>query len=431
MVMQIKRVAAKKWLYGCLIFLTMFGPKFGAFIDIIPITCLVLLVTNTFKTNKIVGINHTAILIAAYGIYSLFIIAIMNGVYDQWHIFQPWRALINYLGIVLIVKLMFDAGWNWRQVLSMVNISIYVHSLIVILTFLIPDLKYALFDLTGFIEKSYLRSPGLTHSYGITSILTAMPFILVYFVKNSLFSVKYDYLGLVVVFISLFLLARVGLYLVPFLIFILLAVIIFMRRFRFKYIAIIFTIIFTVYFSFQYLVDMDTELLDGTGTMMAIFFNESIWHSLELVVAYLDGNYELKSFEEIGSFDYHNETVLEYLFGTGEYGRGDRQYYLYTDISYAHFFSMVGIFGIILLILIQISPYFIFFKSAPPLRFVFLILTVVILVTNYKEATFFTRNLFSLWCYFSACLYWDHKSKYKRGFSSKNTSINNLIKVPK
>jgi hypothetical protein len=410
------------WAWIFLVFLLMFGPKFGTFVDVITITCIIVITVQVMSSAKIPKIGGVFLLIILYAIYILLILTLYN-IYDQWHLFQPWRAAINYLGIMIVVGALARKGWNWRQILSMVSISIYIHSSIVILTFLFPDLGHAISEATGFVDKSYLRSSGLTNSYGITSLVTVIPFLIVPFTKGSLYRSKYDHIGLVIVFISLFLLARIGLYFLPIIIFSVLWRMLLHKRLRLTHLYSIFLIMGATYLLYWLGQIGIFRSESGSSNILinslAVFFNESVHHSLEIVRTTLGGDSKIGSWETIGNFIYHNESSLEYFFGTGHYGRGNELYHLETDISYALLFSMSGFIGIGLMILIHIFPYFSYTKSSKKLRYIFLVLVVIILISHYKEATLLTRNLFSLWSFVAACLHIDHFQKKARNDDNK------------
>ena len=85
------------------IFILLFGIKIGAFFDMIWIYCLIIIFYVIVIKRENINLDIVFLLIFFYGFYSLTVL-LMNGVYDYWHVFQPIRAMINYLGISLIIS---------------------------------------------------------------------------------------------------------------------------------------------------------------------------------------------------------------------------------------------------------------------------------------------------------------------------------------
>ena len=395
----------KVWLS---IFLLLFGLKFGSFIDLIWIFCLFIIFHHLIIMKEKINVDFPFLAILFYTCYILFIMLI-NNVYDQWHIFQPIRCLINYLGISILIDRYYKNKVEFELLLSMINYVVYMHALIVIVTFLSPELRMIIQNATGFVEKSYLRSAGLTHSYGITSLIHLIPFITVPLIRKKILPFYFDVLGLVMTFFSLFFLARVGLYTLPFIFFSLIIYSFYNREINYSYLLTILGLMISVVAIIQlFLSDFVTSLIDSSSILadspMIIYFHEIVSFALEIVVSTLEGDTSINSVDTIGNFTFFNHSVLQYIFGTGYYGRGDIFNYLPTDVSYAHFFSMVGIFGIFIILSVYVVPIFLYQGAKRDVKFVYFFLLLIIIITNYKEATFFTRTLFSLWAIFVVIL---------------------------
>ena len=79
-----------------------------------------------------------------------------------------------------------------------------------------------------------------------------------------------------------------------------------------------------------------------------------------------------------------NDSAVSHLFGTGNFGRG--AVHLGTDISYLLYYSYVGLFGLILLVLIHS---FLLIRKEKVLIF----FSAIIFITAIKEPTFFYKRV--------------------------------------
>jgi hypothetical protein len=399
-----------------ILFNLIFGLKIGSYIDTINILSIISIFVFFTKYYKKVNVNVILILLVIYGAVSNFKIVTSNYL-DIWHVFQPWRAIINVLGISMYVNYLYQRKkFNSIKIIQYTNYAVYLHGIILIVTFIIPDLRYGISAITGFVDDSYLRSAGFTHSYGITSLCMLYP-LLTYFYINVNNKVI-NRMGLIICFFSLLITARVGLYLMPIGIIITLAL-----RGKIKNIFVtvassggvfaLMGLFYNMQSSGQFLIQSSEFGVQGIDQ----FFNGAFKLSLEPIYNYIDhGYFSMKSAESITVYEYNNSSFAEMLFGTGYYGRGYLPKHLYTDISYLHFFSMVGIFGLLLLCTLYVYPLYVF-KYNNTVYITLFALTVIILIGNYKEATFLTRTIFSLWCITFAvlrCMQHEKKSFRKK-----------------
>lgn len=388
------------FLWTLVIFWMIFGIKRGAFLDTINFLCLGFLVYDVVTSRKLAIYNSLLFILIIYAIYSNLRIAFC-GVWDTWHIFQPWRALLVLLGITSVIKLMYKDGYNWEDIIAVLMYAIYLHGFIIVFTFFNLDARAKLSAFTGFVDKSDLRTPGLTNTYGITSQIMSIPLFAKLLVKKSYIPIWAELTGLLFCLISLLFTARIGLYGLPLIIFIIIFRMLLKGRLPVKFLlvssAAILILCFFIYAEENEVFDLensDSVVISRINT----FFSGTLHHSLELYFSAKKGDPEIKSFQTIKSFVFHNNTIFQYVFGTGLFGRGDPLSHLYTDIAYAHMFSMLGLFGLSLLFIFYIFPFLKFPKVPPDLRFIFFIITIISFVGNYKESTLLTRSLFSIWC---------------------------------
>ena len=371
-----------RYLYlNIVIFLLIFGIKYGQFFDVINIISIYYIFNSILNNHRI----HRGLLIvlSILAVYTLHVnIAILySGTIDLWHALQPYKVILNILGIACFMESLKRSGFTFIDVIFSIITAVAVHSFIVIYSVINTDFRMLIYSVTGFVEKSYLRSAGLTHSYGITSIVHAIGGILLLKYWTSLRSSKlYLYLIFIMIFASLFLLARVGLYIFVIYLFIWTA----MRfsAYGFMFLIAIASLIF-------YIDITSLKLQNDTLENLRL----SILHSLEIfyVITGVDSSFD--SLAEVTKYSHHNVTTLEYLLGTGLYGRGNDHTYLATDISYLHFLSMVGLVGIIT----PVACYLVIFLQGRKYDYSSIFIVLIIIIANYKEATLFTRSLLSIY----------------------------------
>ena len=348
----------------CIVFWALFGLKFNAFLDTSALFLIPALIyfRFTFETKFLFY------LLIIYTIH-VFILASTTQILDTWHLFQPLKSLLVVLGIYGILQ-----KRNIKNVNNLIVNAILIHSIIVILFYVFPVLQNSLNEITGFNSKSVLRVNGFSHSYGTTSLMhiIALPFIL-----ND--KKNFKALRIVIILISTIFLARVGLYLG-----ILFLIAYSLKDLNIKKILII-TLLFTAsIFAVDFIVSTDYKTIDSEYQIMFLTFK---WAFESLISLVQDGNFENNSFNTL-NIEYLNSSFLEFIFGTGDFGRNE--VHLKTDISYLLYFSYVGLVGLFVLVLIHTRILF-------TRNMGYLLLSFVLLITAFKEATFLTRGIFPLY----------------------------------
>lgn len=395
------------------IFWLLFGIKHGAFFDTINFVCMGFIAYEALILRKIRLFDSLLVILVVYSVYSNAAI-LWRGVWDQWHIFQPWRAIIVYLGVSAVVRAMYRDGWTWRTIIAATNSAIYIHGIIIVATFLFTDLGTAINSITGFVQKSDIRTPGLTNTYAATAFIMSFPIYSHLLVRRSLVPSWISWIGMMLCFVSLFPTARIGLYALPLILLFVSVRLVFERSLRARHVLVAALVMMCVVGA-VHLQEKGLFRTNSTGrrnsvtSRLAIFGNETLRHALELYITARKGNTRVKSMETIKRWEFHNSSIVQYLFGTGYFGRGDPLTHLYTDIAYAHLFSMIGIVGVVLLIAFNLLPLLIYPKCSTNLKWVFAAVAITILVSNYKQATLLTRSLFSLWTLLVACMYQDRQ----------------------
>lgn len=379
-----------KWLLSfAIIFFLLFGLKFGAWLDLSNAVSILIIFFGLAKRQAIDKKSFSFLMILMLiATYTSFIIFFNGAFYDIWHFFQVPRLILNSLAIYFFVAFVSDMkpGSLERMLVG----SMLLHSLIIILGMLVPEIREAIYDISGFQSKSDLRFAGLTQSYGITSVVHALGVLLVLFSNNLGYSLlrKVIYVSLLVS--AQFFLARIG---------------------------IVFSLIFILLKSLTRtrLSSLPAATVAGSLIifgMISIFdyfspeVQDSINHSLQLWFYFSEGR-EISSLETIQSFIFHNNSFFEYLFGTGHFGRGDQSTYLATDIAWAHMFSLGGFVYIFAVLFAYFYPIVV---AKSEYSFILIVVTFVILISNYKEAFIFTRSISSVW-FFIVFLHFKEISK--------------------
>lgn len=376
--------------YFSLFFLLLFGPKFGAYIDLISITSIYLLIR--YFNYSIDRYSFALILILMlYTIHCLSIFLI-SGHLDTWHAFQPIRFGINVLGIATFISYLKAMGRSYLEVVSYFELAVCLHAVICIVMFFHPEFKNLVYSSTGFLEKSYTRVAGLTHSYGIPSVMMSLAFATIAFKENVFVNQSTRYLLLFVTGFGLLLTARSGLYIAPILFFFAVC----LRSGAagvIKGLGILSISVLILFSTFDFL----TSMKGSYEGQLGVFINESIYHAFEVFVSWRAGGpLEISSLETITKFDWHNTGILEVVFGTGDFGRGEVSR-LDTDIAYLHIFSMVGIVGSITLVSIYIMPWIFALirgRSFTEVGVIFLVSSLMLLM-HYKQSILLVRGVSS------------------------------------
>ena len=361
-----------KILFYFVTFFFIFGPKRGAFLDSINLISIFVIFFG-FKHLYFKEFEKWFLFFCFILMLHFQIIITFNGaMYDVWHLFQTPRFIINVLATLVYVRIAISKN---IELLRIISDCIFFHACIVIVGSFEPSLKFFIYDITGMVDKSPIRFAGFTNSYSIPAVMHFFG-ILIILTGNLRPRAQYvEFIQILVLLISQVFLARMGL--------------VFSLSFLVAFFFIRMTIKQRLYSIFAF--SLSIYLLS-----YELFFPEQIIeafkHSSEIFLLLGQAD-QINSLNTIQDFSFHNQTILEIIFGSGHYGRGDDFYHLYTDISWAHYFSLAGIIGIGLIIAIYFLP-LIFLKENMILN---LTMILTIFVANYKEAFIFVRGLSIIW----------------------------------
>ena len=368
-----------RWIFCfILIFFLVFGLKVGAWLDSSNVVSL-LIIAARFNRQAIDSRSLYFLgALSIMAVYTALIIFVNGAFYDIWHFFQIPRLILNGVAIYFLIAYMSNmaAGTLERALI----LGMVLHSLIIVAGMIIPELREAVYSISGFQSKSDLRFAGLTQSYGITSVVHAIGIFLILFSKQLGYGSTHKLLYVLVLFSAQLFLARIGL--VFSCLFILLK---WFTDVRLSKLPIAFLasacVVLGVYYMFDY---FSPEA------------QAAIKHSLQLWFYFSEGR-EIESLETIQKFIFNNNSFFEYIFGTGHFGRGDQSTYLATDIAWAHMFSLGGLIYITGVLFVYFYP---LMAGKSQYSFILVVVTLVILASNYKEAFVFTRSISAVWFFF-------------------------------
>lgn len=368
-----------RWIFSfILIFFLVFGLKVGAWLDSSNIVSLLIIVARFNRQGIDRRSLYFLVALAIMAAYTALIIFINGAFYDLWHYFQIPRLILNGVAIYFLIAYMSNmtAGTLERILI----LGMLLHSLIIVTGMIIPELREAVYSVSGFQSKSDLRFAGLTQSYGITSVIHALGILLILFSKHLGYGSIQKILYVLVLLSAQLFLARIGL--VFSCLFILLK---WSTGARLSMLPITLLASACIVLGVNYMFDSFSPEAQA-----------AINHSLQLWSYFSDGR-EIESLATIQSFIFHNNSFSEYIFGTGHFGRGDKSTYLATDIAWAHMFSLGGLIYIAGVLFVYLYP---LMAGKSQYSFILLAVTLVILASNYKEAFVFTRSISAVWFFF-------------------------------
>lgn len=351
--------------YTLLVFWALFGLKFNAWAD--SSLFVVIPFVFYFRGNQRVK----SIVIVSLIYFSLTLVLLLySGINDTWHIAQPVKSILALLGT--FGMLTYAYGNSTERLKQSIVTAVLIHAFIVILCYFFREFQVTLNSITGFVSKSEFRVNGLTHSYGTTSLIhiIAIPLAFELYKGIKLTAVVF------VVLLSAFMLARVGLYLG--FIFVLLYN---LKSINFRKILIGLSLIYGAYSFLIFLAETDPKSFSGDSQL---YFLTMRW-ALESFVGLVDSGELTNNSVNTLNIAYLNDSLLEYIAGTGDFGRN--RVHLKTDISYLLYFSYSGLIGIICLVFVH--------SRLNILRLRNICMLMILLLTAFKEPTFFTRGLWS------------------------------------
>lgn len=332
-----------------IIFLLVFGPKFG-FLDISLLSSSLIILTLGFKKS----LNYKLILHPLLIILSLIIVYLSINSFriDEeilYPIFRLVRAGFSCFSIYLITIKFQEA--DFEKIL--INL-IVINSLFVILQVIFPDLQALYGSISGFDKGGVpLRGFGFTSGYDTSGIISLIGLSLISGKKN--FS-KSDRLFFGIIFISLFFISRLTLSI---------GVLILIYLTYKKKAAIIFLITCIIFSNVLF------ELLDPVISVL----NEINFRN----------SYNPQSGSILSKMFFFPETSFELMFGTG-------RDVLDSDVGYIKIIFMYGVVGLLMAFIFYINilrQTYLNYNNKKSIIFI----CAIFLIFNIKGLFLFSRSI--------------------------------------
>lgn len=391
-------------------FLMLFGPKtIVGNLDLLGTTCVLAM----FVWSKYLPVVLQSWAFWLTLVSSAYIVAVLSiyRVSDHWWLMKAPRMIINYVGVFVMVF------WALRRfgrarVLRMFHNAVLLHALVVIGIALIPPFGTAVAAFSGGVTKSTFQISGLTRGLALTSIVMMFPFVTyTLFAMLEDYRERYIYIKLVLILWATLYMGRTGFYLC---LGTALAVILVLALRRLKNIKIVLIVGSFLAVASNLLVshvrDPDVSLLGLIPGFSSLAL--PVAHMFEPLFRFIqDDALTASTIEQILEMPivYHNDTLAEKVFGAGLYGRGDEDTHLSTDVAYLHMFSAFGFLGLTIFIATHFGALLQNLALwRTPVFWSALLISVFIIIANFKETALFTRHLFTVQILFVTWLTHEH-----------------------
>lgn len=383
-----------------LVFLLIYGPKLVAMgFDFVTFACIIALVVHykyigrsIYTTAMFFGVLTTAYVLA---------ILLLNGVFDEWWFGRMPRYLLNVSACFALTYSMHARG-KGIDLLAYVFFSSVLHSAIVTTQVWSPDFSAFLIGALDNYQESEIRFSGLVRGLTPPSFVMAGSIGLGYYcyVKNRIGLTAF-FAGSALIFLACLVMGRAGLYL-GFGASVLAIVYDQVHKGRVASVVVVLITVLTAFAIF--VLSIDSLPLDPLVISALKYGLEPLFNYLEVGTI---SSSSIEDFEQ-HQFVFHNDTFVQYLTGTGLYGRGDPSSYLPTDIAYAHMFSAFGVIGVLLLSASTLSMLVVHRYVIKRCRYLFILmclLIVCVFAMNYKETVLLTRHVSSLLAFLWATMH--------------------------
>jgi len=372
-----------------LIFLLFYGPKIG-YLDFLSLGAIFALLSYPRYLKRALNTwpMFWAIVLTLYIAFVL----LFNGVVDTWWLLRTPRYIVNSAACFVIVYYLCANGRR-DDLFYYIFLAAIVHAGIVVLQANSSVFSSFLIDLLGNQQRSEIRFSGLVFGLSPAAyVMSSSIFLGYYSLLSGRISALTFWGGAIIIFTACLVMGRTGFYL----------------GFTSSLLLIMYDqiskghIIRVVLAVFSLVLPLILVVLLVDVIFTDPIANAGVRHGLEPIFHFLKFGYLYSaSLDDFGRdpFIYHNVTILEYMFGTGLFGRGDPFTYLETDIAYAHMFSAFGLVGVSLFILGTLSMVVFNSHTWKHHRLLFLafcLMILVVFIMNYKQTIIMTRHIASL-----------------------------------
>jgi hypothetical protein len=395
--------------YFILIFLYIFGPvlnKYGPFFDFIFFISILVVIynLNLIKTLNATAFNFFYLIVILFIFLSfriLFYPKLSLALFFS-NALKPFRILITLWAGFFIAKSLKKKNFTFGDLLSLVYVSILVHSIIMIYQFFDRDFRDYLYSYTtiGEFRSTFeydFRMGGLSGGSGgaVLSVVQSLGIIIIPFLFKIQKSVLKRALILVssgVILFSIIVCGRSGIYNV---IFMLPLSIFILHKFTksLKYISLGFLLVITI-FKFS-----SETILSGEQTDLYYSFSRTFDSFIQLQES---GKYENNTVSSIKGYFLLPDLFTFFIGDNDALLNYDMERNLDSDIGYVRNLFSFGFFGLLaylLPFLFLLYQSILNFRRSIVNQFLFIVLFIM-LVFHFKESYLYARMFWSIICLF-------------------------------
>lgn len=365
---------------------------------IIIVYCLVVFYLVALR-GKIDLINPILLLLIPF-CYSLFVYQI-NGNIDHYFSWIILQSFIKSIGLFLLIKI---SKYNSFKLLLILSLGLNINVMVTFIQYTdLFDLREIAISInstvSNFERADRFRAMGLVDGYELNGILTSLSFLINYIIFSNLKKSFFKFFSLMFILLSIlsvFFTSRTG---VVVLVLILLMMFIRKRKNIFSLKQVVKSVGFVCFI----LIFIFLFILVFQKTY-PILFEETEKFILEAYYKYkLYGEFETRSTNALLSKHYHLPNDYKtLLFGNSL--RNGAIYDIYSDVGYIQLIYGLGFFGLFLIIILYIvwlrkiikykaNNYSKFFLD---LKFLFIVMIVLMFITNFKGSYFIENPFFFL-----------------------------------
>lgn len=367
------------------ILLLVFGPKICGIVDLSVLVSLFIicfyLVINGLSFSLPTDIFKYILFMGFIFVYSIGA-EIWGNTLDFVFLGRMLRAVLCYYAVFLLINNYRSKDESDIQT-AILNV-LMIHSIIVILGAFCLSVQVALDVITGIGDKVRLyRSTGLTSGYDMAGVMCNLGVVL------SLSAKQFSVLSFLIFAFAVLFTSRLSIIMTAMI----------LTLFLFKYSKkeglkkrAICCISFVLCVLFASLI----ILARTTNTFSRFYqFFIGISPTVANMGRKISSAYHIADLKEAFLVHYNlNNTAIEIILGTGKYGG--------VDPGYLRIINCIGIVGLCLVIIWHILYFLPFYKRtakdqiAKPSHFIMDVLVLIIVVLDFKNSYFFTRNFFPI-----------------------------------
>lgn len=370
-------------IYFLSLFLIIFLTKIK-FVEVSFILIFILILFN-FKEDIFKIKKHEQVVFSILLFFTLYcgLITLIYGVQEIIFFLKLLKTTILFVLLIFFTNILIKKDINYDKFKVLFIIVTSLHSIIIILCIISPEIRNSIYSLTGYSPRGpgWSRSPGLTISFNTTSLVHVFALYLL-FVTNVHLPKVYKILASSLIFISLFFLGRTIAFSGLLLIFILLL------RKKIILLSLIIPIILAGIF---YMESIDVSTIKNDN-YKHIYYNYK--HATKVFSE--DSDISISNYNEkvLSKHYYFSDDFLTILFGNslaGHIGLLNRTGETESDLGFINSINANGVIITIFFYIFYISLiYYLYVRNINYLDMLFLVFLTFVL--TFKETGFFAAH---------------------------------------